>query len=85
MTASVTVDRESLAPHDGAASAVRARAHDGPIRVAFRSKHLGIYRERTLARLRRACRAHRASALQTLGLSSAASASPSWATSARNG
>ena len=83
MTASVTVDRERLrrttAPH-----LLCERARTMPDSVAFRSKHFGIYRERTLARLCRAGGACRAR-LAERSASSAASASPSWATSAKNG
>ena len=51
--------------------------------VAFRSKHLGLYRERSWRNYARMV-GQMALALERLGLNPA-SASPSWATLARNG
>jgi long-chain acyl-CoA synthetase len=66
MTASIPVDRERLrrttAPH-----LLCERARATPDLVAFRSKHLGIYRERTW-RDYAALVAHAARALQNLGI-----------------
>src|SRR6476660_3104148 len=66
MTASVTVDRESLrrttAPH-----LLCERARTRPNSVAFRSKHLGVHRERRW-RDYAALVAHAARAMQAMGI-----------------
>lgn len=66
MTASATVDRERLR-RTTASHLLCERARVTPDSVAFRSKHLGIYRERRWADYA-ALVAHAARALQSLGI-----------------
>ena len=82
MIAGVTIDRDRLR-RITALHLLCERARSTPDSVAFRSKHLGIYRERTWCAYARHV-AHYAHALKSIG-PPVATAPPSWATSAKNG